>query len=82
MYHYYLWCCSPGLTPASEELQKLQKEGEAPDVDGGDDSSEEFYEVVDDDDHGSGEGQQEQAGASSKDDSSDLGLDWCRTVVL
>ena len=73
MYHIYDFCCSPGLTPASEELQKLQKEGEAPDVDDGDDSSEEFYEAVDDD-HG-GEGQQEQPAASSKDDSSDLGLD-------
>ena len=74
MYHVYDSCCSPGLTPASEELQKLQKEGEAPDIDDGDDSSEEFYEVVDDDDH-SGEGQQEQPAASSKDDNCDLGLD-------
>ena len=58
-----------GLTPASEELQKLQGEdGEDPgnpDVYGGDESSEEFYEVVD-----NGDGQP----ASSKDDD-DLGLD-------
>lgn len=57
-----------GLTPASEELQKLQEDGEDPgdpDAEGGDESSEEFYEVVDD-----GNGQP----ASSKDDD-DLGLD-------
>ena len=57
-----------GLTPASEEFQKLQEDGEDPDdqdVRNGEESSEEFYEVVDD-----GDGQP----ASSKDDN-DLGLD-------
>ena len=54
-----------GLTPASEELQKLQEDGENPDAEGGDESSEEFYEVVDDGD---------RQPASSKD-GDDLGLD-------
>ena len=60
-----------GLTPASEEFQKLQKDGEDAgdldvDIGNGNESSEEFYEVVDD-----GDG---QPAASSKDDD-DLGLD-------